>query len=315
LELNKNGYQVTILTRDATRLVDLPSAIRTQRVDYDSDSMLARALHGQDALVSTVAMSAISNQPRLIDAAIAAGVRYFVPAEYTVNSRDATAQAQPMMASVVAVQKYLATKEDQISWFVINCGALLEFVLDHPVILNFDHRSATLWDRGGGEISLSNVPLLGRAVSTVLRDPDRVANHRLKVHGGTVSQNRALEIAKQASSGAWTVEERDSQAAYAASMASLNDGAALPPEQLMAAMLTAYNAASFGKLCDGHFESAYTGPDNTWLGIEEFTSGEIEEAIRKKAAETLSATEASGGKLESLGDVTSEFAAIHQGKQ
>jgi hypothetical protein len=111
LELNKNGYQVTILTRDATRLADLPEAIKTQRVDYDSDFMLARALHGQDALVSTVAMSAISHQPRLIEAAIAAGAKYFIPAEYTVNSRDAAAQAQPMMASVVAVQKYLALKK------------------------------------------------------------------------------------------------------------------------------------------------------------------------------------------------------------
>jgi hypothetical protein len=273
------------------------------------------ALHDQDALISTVAISAISNQPRLIDAAIAAGVKYFIPAEYTVNSCDAAAQAQPMMASVVAIQKYLATKEDQICWFVINCGALLEFALDHPVILNFEQRSATLWDGGDGEISLSNIPLLARTVSAALKDPDRIVDYRLKVHGGTISQNRALEIAKQASSGAWTVEERDSQAAYSDSMASLNDGAVILPEQLMAAMLTAYNSASFGRLCDGHFESAYTAPDNTWLGVDEFTSGEIEEAIRKKAADTLSAAEAPGEKLESLGDVTSELAAIHKGKQ
>jgi hypothetical protein len=50
------------------------------------------------------------------------------------------------------------------------------------------------------------------------------------------------------------------------------------------------------------------------LGIEEFTSGEIEKAIRKKVADTWSGAETSGGKLESLGDVTSELAAIHQGK-
>ena len=79
-------------------------------MDYDSQTSLERALKGQDALVSTVAMSAISNQPLLIDAAIAAGVKLFVPAEYTVNSRDPPAQARPMMASVVAIQHYLATK-------------------------------------------------------------------------------------------------------------------------------------------------------------------------------------------------------------
>jgi hypothetical protein len=44
-------------------------------------------------------------------------------------------------------------------------------------------------------------------------------------------------------------------------------------------------------------------------------SAEIEEAIRKKAADALSGADASGEKLESLGDATSELAAIHQGTQ
>lgn len=196
LELNKSGYQVTVLTRDAAQLKDLSPEIKIQQVDYDSDDSLIQASQGQDALISTVAMSAISTQPRTIDAAIAAGVRIFIPAEYTVNSRDATAQMQPMISSVVAIQDYLATKEDKISWFVINCGALLEFVLDHPVILDFDKQSATLWDGGEGAISLSDIPLLARAVSAVLRQPDRVVGHRVKVHGGTITQNQALEIAQ-----------------------------------------------------------------------------------------------------------------------
>jgi hypothetical protein len=66
-------------------------------------------------------------------------------------------------------------------------------------------------------------------------------------------------------------------------MESLNAGTAGMPVKLMAAMLAAYNAASFGS-CDGHFESAYREPDNSWLGVEEFVDGEIVEAIRKKAA-------------------------------
>lgn len=309
MELKKAGYEVTVLTRDKAHLAQLPSEIQTQQVDYNSESSLVRALNGQDALVSTVSMSAIINQPRMIDAAIAAGVKYFVPAEYTVNSRDALAQAQPMMSSVVSIQNYLATKEDQIIWFVINCGALLEFVLDHPVILNFDSRSAVLWDGGEGAISLSNFALLARAVSAVFKSPDRVVNHRLKVHGGTITQNQALEVAKQHSAGIWTAEEKDSQAAYTSSLRSLSDGTVSTQEQLMIAMLTAYNAASFGT-CDGHFESAYAGTDNAWLGIEEFVSGEIEEAIKMKA--TASSNDVQfDGQQESLADVAGELAAIH----
>lgn len=313
VELEKSGYQVTVLTRNGTKPKDLPQSIKIQQVDYDSQSSLAQALQGQDALISTVAMSAISKQPQMIDAAIAAGVKLFIPAEYTVNSRDPQAQAQPMMSSVVAIQKYLATKGDQISWFVVNCGALLEFVLDHPVLLDFDKRSATLWDGGEGAISLSNIPLLARAVSAVLKQPDRVVNHRVKVRGGTVTQNQALEITRQASTGEWTIEQGDSQVAYTSSMASLSDGTAKTQEQLMTALMTAYNAASFGR-CEGRFESAYAEPDNTWLGIGEFVDGEIEEAIRKKVRDGEQGVKVDGEQLESLRDVTGELAAIHARK-
>ena len=71
LELHNSGYQVTVLTRDATRLQGLPANVRIQHVDYDSDGSLIQALQSQDSLVSTVAMSAISHRLRMIDAAIA----------------------------------------------------------------------------------------------------------------------------------------------------------------------------------------------------------------------------------------------------
>jgi hypothetical protein len=133
----------------------------------------------------------------------------------------------------------MSTKEAGVSRFVINCGALLEFVLDHPVILDFDKHSVTLWDGGEGAISLSDIPLLARAVSAVLKQPDRVIDHRVKMHGGIITQNQALEIAQQASAGDWTVQHAESQEAYSTSMESLNAGTADTPMKLMAAMLTA----------------------------------------------------------------------------
>jgi hypothetical protein len=255
-------------------------------------------------------MSAISNQPLMIDAAISAGVKLFIPAEYTVNSRDPLAQAQPMMALVVAIQKYLSTKDDQISWFVINCGALMEFALDHPVIFDIGKRSAILWDGGEGAISLSNIPLLAKAVSAVLKQPERVVDHRLKVHGGIITQNRAVEIAKQASALEWIAEQADSQTAYTAALTSLTDRSCKTQEQLMAALLTAYSAANFGR-CDGHFEAAYAEPDNSWLGIAEFANGEIEEAIKQRVIDSERGGTAEGDHLESLGDISGELAAIH----
>lgn len=302
------GYHVTVLTRDSARLEGRAFKARILQVDYDSDSSLVQALQGQDALVSTVAMSAIGNQERMIEAAIAAGVKYYVPAEYTVNSRDANAQAQPMMASVVAIQRYLSTKEDKINWFVINCGALLEFVLDHPVLLDFDNHAATLWDGGEGALSLSDFSVLARAVSAALHQPDRVADHRLRIHGGTITQNRALELAKRYSTHEWTTQSPDSQEAYSAAMQRLKGSSVADQGDLMLNMFTAYAAATFGR-CDGHFESAYAEPDNEWLGVGLFVNNEIEEAIKRRVTVGTYAAQSATAGQEDLKDVSDGIAA------
>jgi hypothetical protein len=81
----------------------------------------------------------------------------------------------------------------------------------------------------------------------------------------------------------------------------------------MGALLTAYNAAIFGR-CDGHFEGAYEEPDNGWLGVGEFVNGEIEEAIKQRVIKAEHSEAADDDHLESLGDISGELAAIHARK-
>lgn len=83
-----------MLTRDAANLSNRFPRARIVEVDYDSDTSLINALDKEAAIVSAMAKSAISDQPRMINAAVTAGVNLFIPAEYTANSHDANAQAQ-----------------------------------------------------------------------------------------------------------------------------------------------------------------------------------------------------------------------------
>jgi uncharacterized protein YbjT (DUF2867 family) len=86
LALVKAGFETTVLTRSAQSLQNLPAGVQVREVDYDSDESLKSALEGQHAVVSTVAMSAITNQKRIIDAAVSVGVKHFIPAEFTVGT-------------------------------------------------------------------------------------------------------------------------------------------------------------------------------------------------------------------------------------
>ena len=313
IELAKAGFHVTVLSRNAERARDLPAEIQVLQVDYDSSASLSQALQKQDAVICTIAMSAIYVQKSIIDAAVAAGVRYYVPAEYTVNSRDSKAQNQPMLASVLDVQSHLSNYEGRIQWFVINCGALLEFAFEYPFILDFDARIATLWDGGNGGVSLSNIKLVAQAIVAVLKQPDRVMAHRIKVHGGSITQNRALLLAKQHSTQPWTTHKADSERAYLEAMDKLADPSMLSSQELMHNMMAAFAAATFGS-CDQHFEATYEKPDNDWLGVAEFASNEIEEAIRVRVIDGTRAFQPGTDDTEDLNDVAGDIAVQYGSK-
>lgn len=75
-------------------------------------------------------------------------------------------------------------------------------------------------------------------------------------------------------------------------------------------MLTAYNAASFGRY-EGHFETAYAEPVQRLAGHWRIREWEIEGAIKRKAFNCERGGASDGHQLESTGDITGEIAAIH----
>ena len=303
LALVKAGFETTILTRFAQALQDLPADVQTREVDYDSDESLKSALRGQDAVVSTVAMSAITNQKRMIDAAIDSGVKHFIPAEFTVESRHPDARRLPLLASIIDIQDYLTARQDRINWTVINSGAAMEFAFDPPFILDFDNHAATLWDGGDGAVSLSNFGIIAEAVVGVLKQAHRVQDHCVHVHGTTLTQKEALRIARKYSTEQWSVVERDAAAAVEESMAAITSGSDMGPEGLMASMLTLISAMTFGK---GHFDGAYKDPDNAWLGV----TGAIDDrAVENAIHYRLQKGKAGHATGENLTDVADQLAA------
>ncbi len=91
-QLAAAGFAVTVLTRNRSSLKDLPSGIEAVEVDYNSVESLANALRGQDVIVTTTSAEALSNQKPIIDAAIAAGVKRFIPSDFGSFTHDPEAQ-------------------------------------------------------------------------------------------------------------------------------------------------------------------------------------------------------------------------------
>lgn len=97
-------------------------------VDYNSTESLTSAFSGADAIVSAVDRFAVSCQFKMIDAAILAGVKWFLPSEYGADRFNENARALANYGEKNAVSHYLEEKarEGKISWTMIITGPFLD---------------------------------------------------------------------------------------------------------------------------------------------------------------------------------------------
>ncbi|KAL8300111.1 hypothetical protein RB597_009957 [Gaeumannomyces tritici] len=219
-ELVAAGFEVTVLRRAGSTSTP-PEGVATKDVDYASLDSLTAALQGQHAVVSTVATVAAAGQKLLADAALAAGVRRFIPSEFGVNTR--LAQGHPigkMLAGKIAVVDHLAAlaaENPAFSWTGICTGLFWDSALDSGYSgLNATTKTARIIDSGNEPFQASTRPFIGRAVAAVLRRADETANKYLLVAGFQPSQNEILSALETLTGAKWTVAARADTAALQA---------------------------------------------------------------------------------------------------
>ena len=95
------------------------------------------AFKGQDAVVSTIAGPGIQTQTSIIDAAIKAGVKRFIPAEFGSNTANQKAvELVPVFKGKEKITNYLKSKESEgISWTSLANGPFFDWY-GHPVHLS-----------------------------------------------------------------------------------------------------------------------------------------------------------------------------------
>jgi len=84
--LLKSDLTVTVLSRPDSKAT-FPAGVTVVKKTYD-DPTLHEVFLGQDGVVSAVGGGAILDQIKLIDAAVKAGVKRFIPSEFGVNTLD-----------------------------------------------------------------------------------------------------------------------------------------------------------------------------------------------------------------------------------
>jgi saccharopine dehydrogenase-like NADP-dependent oxidoreductase len=126
-------FQVSILSRASSDCSQFPQHIPVHRIDnnYDtSDTKLVEILTGQDVIISALATQAVLQQKAIINAAVKAGVKHFVPSEYghdTRNERAAQLLPPCFFTHKKQIVDYLQSKEvEGLKWTAFVTGPFFE---------------------------------------------------------------------------------------------------------------------------------------------------------------------------------------------
>lgn len=142
------GYEVQALTRSSIVANTIPLAVKLVEVDYGNLAALRTILEGQDVVISTLGdtAGAVAAQEVLILAAIAAGVRRFVPSEFGSDTENERVRSMPFFADKLKHRELLenaAAINPHFTYSIFVTGPFLDWGLSVvPFIINVGLRSA-----------------------------------------------------------------------------------------------------------------------------------------------------------------------------
>ncbi|GAB1197772.1 hypothetical protein APSETT444_007075 [Aspergillus pseudonomiae] len=270
------GFQVSILTR-SQQPGAYASNINVFEVDFNSVKSLTAALNGVDAVVSTVGGAAIDNQTVLIDAAIAAGVKRFIPSEFGNVTTNPNLETFPIYSSMFSIRNYLQAKAatGELTWTVLACGAFLDLVLDTPTLLDFQNHTVTILDEGDNRISATSLPVVGGAIVAILQNFDATENRVIRASEAILTQNQLIGFAKELRPDIkWRTSKQRTSVLLQESLEQFGAGDFSMPTFMKLMKGTALAGDTYG--------GAYNVTDNELLGIKELAPADLKKLIAKK---------------------------------
>lgn len=246
------------------------------KANFDSLESLTAAFKGQDAVISAVAADGHLGQILLIDAAIAAGVKRFLPGEFGSDLSNPKGSQLPVFAHKIATRKHIEEKvragADITYTYVIN-GGFLDWGLDVGFLLDTKDGKPKIFNGGTREFSTTLLSNVGLAVVGILAHYEETKNRAVFIQDRVISQNRLLEIAKKVAPGKkWKpvyVETADVKK---------NSDEKLAKGEVTQEVMFGYIFMSvFDEAYGGRFEKL----DNDLLGVPQGTDEEIEAVFKR----------------------------------
>ncbi|PIA94114.1 hypothetical protein CB0940_08062 [Cercospora beticola] len=264
------GFNVTALSLSG-KTDSLPTQIKTVKVDCSSHEALVKILTGHDALISLIPTP--WEQPALVDAAIAAGVKFFIPSEFGADiTGNAHAAALPLAKGKPETLDYLRSHRDQISYVSIVTGLFFDWALQNSFLASLEGGLTRVFDGGDLPVATTTYADIAKTIVAALENPEAFKNRPVYLRSATVTQNQLLAIAQKKKPGV-QFEREDVRTADIE-----RDASERLAKGDMSAMLGFVAAAVFNPIY-GSTKSAED--DNKLVGIKEMTPEQVEAFVER----------------------------------
>ncbi|UKZ69494.1 uncharacterized protein TrAtP1_010500 [Trichoderma atroviride] len=209
-------YDITFIGRkEPSEYKNVPEGIPIVQVDLKDHKTLVKALTGADAVVVFTHFNPGGDldivQIALINAAIEAGVKLFVPSEWAPDTAGGngatiarigpnTLPPNPAVAAKRVVHNYLLCRSaaNQIDFVSLHVGNLL-INLSAFASLDINKRTASLGDGGHGLISVSSIDTLTKGLDSLLTQYPKFKNGFFYICDGETSLQRLVKTFQEAS--------------------------------------------------------------------------------------------------------------------
>jgi len=273
------SLKISVLSRASSKST-FPSTANVITVpDSYPEHAVVEAFKSQDAIIDSAPLTEIPQHLAFIEAAVKAGVKRFIPAEFgSKTSEPRNIEAVPAFAGKVTMRDLLISKEHTgLTWTGVINGMFFDWGLQTG-FAGFDLKThkATLYDEGKMPADLSLRSTIGKAVAAILADPHAYAeskNRYVAINSFHVSQLDILAALEKATGKSW---EREHTSSVEASR--------VGKEKLSKGDFSGFAPAVLG-LEWGRNEWAHSnGVDNRLLGLKTGGTKELDEAVAKIVA-------------------------------
>ncbi|KAJ3516103.1 hypothetical protein NM208_g14888 [Fusarium decemcellulare] len=273
--LDDGSFDVIVFARSGSK-PDYPARAKIVTVDYESPESLEAALHGVDAVVSTLGKkTGLECQFKLIDAAVASGVKRFLPSEFGADLKSPKIRAFPTYRTKVQIEDYLETlaMETNLTYTYIYNSLLFDYGLALGVFGDFAARTVNLYDGGETPFSATTISTVARAVVATLHNFEQTKNRAVRVSDLSTTPRELLgTLQKLDSARQWVPISVDTGNLVREAEHELASGKF---------SLKAFGAFATRATFAPGFAASYNS-DNELLSIVEMTQEELEEMLKTR---------------------------------